>query len=92
MLFCKKWIRDIWYRSWPRHSGFGLLKALYLGLHTENIVVDILYDAMIAHGMQRFEISAYVRIDTVLIEESGDICTGEPFEIAITFHAVYEKI
>lgn len=77
-LFCRKWNRDE--------------NALCLGLHTENIVIDILYDAMIAHGMQRFEISAYVRIDTVLIEEIRDICAGEPFEIAITFHAVYEKI
>ena len=50
--------------------------VLCIGLHTENIVVDILYDAMIAHGMQRSEISGYVGIDIVLIEESSDIGAG----------------
>ena len=68
------WIRDIWYRSVLRHDAFGYGNESCLGLHTEDIIVYILYDAMIAHGMQRFEISGYVRIDTVLIEESGDIC------------------
>lgn len=70
---------------------FHVSKYLILFFHFGNIIINILYDILLSHCMERLKILHNILIHFAAFEQICNFRTREPFKMTISLHAVNQK-